>query len=63
MSKTIIYKKNIKTPLGDMIACASEKGVCFLDFIDRKNFDKLFFSMVNKLNGEIIEEQNKENIT
>jgi len=62
MSKTIIYKKNIKTPLGDMIACASEKGVCFLDFIDRKNFDKLFFSMVNKLNGEIIEEQNKENI-
>lgn len=60
MAKTIIYKKNIKTPLGDMIACASENGVCFLDFVDRKNFEKLFYSMVNKLNGEIIELLNKE---
>lgn len=60
MAKTIIYKKNIKTPLGDMIACASENGVCFLDFVDRKNFEKLFYSMVNKLDGEIIELLNKE---
>lgn len=62
MAKNIIYKKNIKTPLGDMIACTSEDGVCFLDFVDRKNFDKLFSSMVNKLNGEIIEIENKEKI-
>lgn len=62
MSKTIIHKQNIKTPLGDMIACASEDGVCFLDFVDRKNFDKLFTSMVNMINGEIIEIKNNENI-
>jgi len=60
MAKTIIYKKNIKSPLGDMIACASEDGVCFLDFVDRKNFEKLFYSMVNRLDGEIIELLNKE---
>ena len=62
MSKTIIYKQNIKTPLGDMIACASEDGVCFLDFVGRKNFDRLFTSMVNMINGEIIEIQNNENL-
>lgn len=60
MAKTIIYKKNIKSPLGDMIACASEDGVCFMDFVDRKNFEKLFYSMVNRLDGEIIELLNKE---
>ncbi|WP_262487920.1 hypothetical protein [Chryseobacterium carnipullorum] len=40
----IIYQKTIQTPLGEMIACAVEQGICLLEFTDRKNFEKQFIS-------------------
>ena len=60
MSKQLIYRKIITTPLGNMIACAIEDGMCFLDFVDRKDFDKLFSIMINYLDGEIIDIEDKE---
>lgn len=51
--KDIIYKKTITTPLGDLIACTTKKGLCFLDFSDRKDFTKLFHKMQGALNGII----------
>ncbi len=33
----VIYLKNIETPLGTMIACAGESGICMLEFSDRKS--------------------------
>lgn len=60
MQKQLVYKKIITTPLGNMIACAIEDGICFLDFVDRTDFDKLFSIMINYLDGEIIDIENKE---
>ena len=60
MSKQLICRKTITTPLGNMIACAIEDGICFLDFVDRKDFDKLFSIMINYLDGEIIDIEEKE---
>jgi O-6-methylguanine DNA methyltransferase len=64
IKKEIIYKKTIPTPLGEMIACTTKKGLCFLDFSDRKDFTKLFHKMQETLNGIItekdIEKEEKE---
>ena len=38
MKEDLIIKKEISTPLGDMICFASNKGICFLDFVDKKNY-------------------------
>ncbi|PWN69388.1 cysteine methyltransferase [Chryseobacterium phosphatilyticum] len=51
----IIHQKIIKTPLGDMVACAVEQGICLLEFTDRKNIDKQFKSLSKSLNAEIVE--------
>ena len=32
----MIYFTTIKTPIGNMIACANEQGICLLEFEDRK---------------------------
>jgi len=37
----LILKKEIKTPLGDMLCLASDKGIMFLEFLDKKNYKEL----------------------
>ncbi|NAW50371.1 methylated-DNA--[protein]-cysteine S-methyltransferase [Elizabethkingia argentiflava] len=53
----IIYQKTIKTPLGDMIVCAVNKGICLLEFMDQKNLEKQLRSLSKKLNAEIVERE------
>lgn len=55
MKEDIIYKKEISTPIGEMLACATNEGVCFLDFVDSKNYQKLFSSLEKLLNSEIVD--------
>ena len=31
-----ILLKHIETPIGTMVACATNKGICMLEFLDRK---------------------------
>ena len=31
-----ILLKHIETPIGTMVACANDKGICMLEFLDRK---------------------------
>ncbi|WP_284462022.1 methylated-DNA--[protein]-cysteine S-methyltransferase [Chryseobacterium sp.] len=50
----IIYQKTIQTPLGEMIACAVDQGICLLEFTDRKNMEKQFKSLSKALNAEIV---------
>lgn len=50
-----IHKKIIQTPLGEMIACAVDEGICLLEFTDRKNIEKQLKSLSKSLNSEIIE--------
>jgi AraC family transcriptional regulator of adaptative response/methylated-DNA-[protein]-cysteine methyltransferase len=51
----IIHRKTIQTPLGEMFACATDEGICLLEFTDRKNMEKQFKSLSKSLNAEIIE--------
>ncbi|MGU3376939.1 methylated-DNA--[protein]-cysteine S-methyltransferase [Chryseobacterium sp. M5A1_1a] len=53
----IIYQKTIQTPLGEMIACAVDQGICLLEFTDRKNMEKQFKSLSKALNAEIVEKE------
>lgn len=53
----IIYQKTIQTPLGEMIACAVDQGICLLEFTDRKNSEKQFMSLSKALNAEVEERE------
>ncbi|EFK35305.1 Methylated-DNA--protein-cysteine methyltransferase, constitutive [Chryseobacterium gleum] len=53
----IISQKNISTPLGEMIACAVDQGICLLEFTDRKNMDKQLKALSKALKAEVIEKE------
>ncbi|MBB6369605.1 methylated-DNA--[protein]-cysteine S-methyltransferase [Chryseobacterium shigense] len=55
----LIYRKTIQTPLGEMVACAVEEGICLLEFTDRKNFEKQFTSLSKALNSGFEERDHK----
>ena len=50
-----IHQKTIETPLGEMIACATDQGICLLEFTDRKNFEKQLKALSKTLKTEIVE--------
>lgn len=52
-----IHQKKIHTPLGEMIACAVEEGICLLEFTDRKTIEKQFKSLSKALNAKIVEKE------
>lgn len=54
-----IHQKIIQTPLGEMIACAIDEGICLLEFTDRKNIDKQLKSLSKSLNSEIVEKDHQ----
>ena len=35
-----LYKKRINTPIGEMLAIATDEAICMLDFVDSKNWLK-----------------------
>lgn len=53
----IIHQKTIQTPLGEMIACAVDQGICLLEFTDRRNMEKQFKSLSKVLNAEVVEKE------
>lgn len=53
----MIHQKNISTPLGEMIACAVDQGICLLEFTDRKNMDKQLKALSKALKADIIEKE------
>lgn len=54
-----ISQTYIETPLGEMIACATDKGICLLEFNDRKKLDGQFEKLTKDLNANIVEQENK----
>lgn len=56
--QNIIDLKRIETPLGTMIACASEKGICLLEFSDRKMLETELKAIAKLLNASIVQGQN-----
>jgi AraC family transcriptional regulator, regulatory protein of adaptative response / methylated-DNA-[protein]-cysteine methyltransferase len=49
----MINSIEIKTPLGKMLACATEMGVCLLEYCDKKELESVVISLSKKLSAEI----------
>lgn len=52
-----INQTRINTPLGEMIAYATDKGICLLEFTNRKNIDGQLIKTIKGLNAVIVEEE------
>jgi AraC family transcriptional regulator, regulatory protein of adaptative response / methylated-DNA-[protein]-cysteine methyltransferase len=55
----MIRKTNILTPLGEMVAGATDEGICLLEFTDRKILQNEYEDLKNLLNTTIEEGSNK----
>jgi AraC family transcriptional regulator, regulatory protein of adaptative response / methylated-DNA-[protein]-cysteine methyltransferase len=57
--QNIIDLKRIETPLGTMLVCATNQGICLLEFTDRKMLETELKSIAKLLNATIIQGNNK----
>lgn len=57
-SEKIIDLKRIETPLGTMIACADENGICLLEFSDRKALPTELKEISKHFKGNILQGEN-----
>ncbi len=53
-SKKIILINRLTTPLGPMFVCATDLGICLLEFTDRKMLETEFKDLQKRLNAEIL---------
>lgn len=58
-AKDVINLTRLETPLGTMIACATERGICLLEFTDRKMLETEFKQLNKSLKSPIIQGDNK----
>ncbi|MCB2206682.1 MAG: methylated-DNA--[protein]-cysteine S-methyltransferase [Bacteroidetes bacterium] len=49
-----IFSTDITTPIGEMVACATDKGICLLEFKERSNLTKQFRGISSYFKKEII---------
>jgi AraC family transcriptional regulator of adaptative response/methylated-DNA-[protein]-cysteine methyltransferase len=52
--KSIINIVRFATPIGPMFACATESGICLLDFTDRRMLETEFQDLCKRLNAVIL---------
>ncbi len=52
--KNIINIVRFTTPIGPMFACATNKGICLLDFTDRRMLETEFKDLCKRLNAVIL---------
>jgi len=55
----MIKTSRIATPLGEMVAGATEEGICLLEFTDRSTLSAEYVNLTNLLNMTIKEGRNK----
>lgn len=58
-TKKIIYIKRLETPIGVMFAAANDKGVCMLEFSDRKSLEQEMKEISKTFGADIIRGENK----
>ena len=58
-NKNIILINRLTTPLGPMFVCATEKGVCLLEFVDRRMLETEFKDLQKRLTANIIAGENE----
>ena len=57
--QNIILIQRITTPLGPMFVCATEKGICMLEFVDRKMLETEFKDLQRLLKATILIGENE----
>ncbi|MEX0927947.1 MAG: Ada metal-binding domain-containing protein, partial [Balneolales bacterium] len=57
--KQIIDVTRLDTPLGPMMACANEEGICLLEFTDRKMLETEFKDLSRQLKANIVHGNNE----
>ncbi|MCF0053302.1 methylated-DNA--[protein]-cysteine S-methyltransferase [Dyadobacter sp. LJ53] len=57
--KQVIDLTRLETPLGTMFACATDQGICLLEFTDRKMLETEFKTLSKLLNAVIIQGPNR----
>ncbi|MCF6346942.1 MAG: methylated-DNA--[protein]-cysteine S-methyltransferase [Flavobacteriaceae bacterium] len=57
-NKTVINVLRFSSPIGSIIACATEKGLCFLGFIGQKKIEKQFDEIQKQFNAIILPGKN-----
>jgi AraC family transcriptional regulator of adaptative response/methylated-DNA-[protein]-cysteine methyltransferase len=58
IGKKVINITRLETPLGPMYACGTEKGICLLDFTDRRMLETEFNELRRYLNAVILPGEN-----
>lgn len=59
VNDTIILISRLTTPLGPMFICATDKGVCLLEFVDRRMLETEFKDLQRLLKARIIAGENQ----
>jgi len=59
MDKSVILISRITSPLGPMFICATDKGICLVEFTDRKMLETEFRDLQKKLNAVILQGENE----
>ena len=57
--KNIILINRLTTPLGPMFICATDNGICLLEFVDRRMLETEFKDLQKLLNANIISGENE----
>lgn len=57
--KKIILISRLTTPLGPMFICATDNGICLLEFVDRRMLETEFKDLQRLLNANIITGENE----
>jgi AraC family transcriptional regulator of adaptative response/methylated-DNA-[protein]-cysteine methyltransferase len=55
----MIYSSKIETPIGLMMACSTENGICLLEFMDMVSMEKDLLSVSKYFDSEISTKKNK----
>ena len=58
-NKQIINLTRIETDMGTMVACATDQGICLLEFSDRKMLETELKHLVTSLKSSIVQGDNK----
>ena len=58
VTKNIILISRLTTPLGPMFVCATDQGICLLEFVDRNMLETEFRDLQRLLNAQIIAGEN-----
>ena len=57
-NRNVVNILRFSSPIGSIIACATEKGVCFLGFSDQKGIEKQFDEIQKQFNAIILPGEN-----